>query len=61
MTRWVVALDVTIELAALSQEEAEQRAREVLRSRPGAGARIGTQRIRWVLRDEDRGNPCGPL
>ena len=37
-----------MELAAPTQEEAEQQARQALRSRRDSGARIARQQVRWV-------------
>jgi hypothetical protein len=51
--RWVVALEVAMELSAPTQEEAEQRARQALRSRRDSGARITRQQVRWVAADDE--------
>jgi hypothetical protein len=53
VTRWVVAVELTMELSAHTQEEAEQRARQALRSRCDSGARITRQQVRWVLADSE--------
>jgi hypothetical protein len=49
-----VAVELTMELSAHTQEEAEQRARQALRSRRDSGARITRQQLRWVAEDSDR-------
>ncbi|WP_170231816.1 hypothetical protein [Pseudonocardia kunmingensis] len=44
-----MAVELTIELSAVTQEEAEERARQALRSRRDSGARIMRQQVRWVV------------
>ena len=59
--RWVVALDVQLEIIASSQQEAEHRARTALRTRPGETAAIERQRVRWALQAPPDQNTCGPV
>jgi hypothetical protein len=47
--RWVLAIDVQIEIAATSQAEAEYRALQVLGTRREEPAVIERQRVRWAL------------
>lgn len=42
-----------MELSAHTQQEAEEQARQALRSRRDSGARITRQQVRWVLEDSE--------